>query len=552
MRHTALQPRRRGASAHDRRRRGSAQGPSVPIESVKVFAYSAGRRQASLYKKYKSLIPKTRIIVFDAERNDRALLGLALKSLRPDVEVLEATNALEVVHHVSAGPITALVAEPGASFLELSAIVDDLRRRDPQCQFWLFTTEDELPSSRDCIGRGVDGRAEKTSAGYLSLPGRLFERVRAGAELLERLQAEAGAVMSSVFPLAACIVGRHGNLVAVNREFEELLRRPRYDLLDQPLDLLVNDSDRQEDIRRRLHGEREKWELAAPLRTGPGRQQTVAVTARPVGDAAGLVGLWAVSLLDVTKLLGGDDAGQATPRDGELDRLLFTVSHDLQAPLNSLHSNARWLVEHLQAADEETSSAAREVAALTARMQQMLDGILELSTLRSGAREPELVELDEVLADAIANLKSDIDEAGATIERQALPHLVVNRQQMLQVFQNLLANALKFHSARVPRIRVSAQENADSLRLLIEDNGIGIDPKDVTRIFGMFQRLHGEREYPGLGIGLALCQQIVRGHGGELFVESTPGRGSCFIIEFRGPGLRSVTARSPRNGAQQR
>lgn len=515
------------------------------------FAYSAERRQAP-YKKYKSLIPKTRIIVFDAERNDRALLGLALKSLRPEVEVLEASNALEVVHHMSAGPISALIAEPGASFMELSTIVDDVRRREPQAQFWLFTAEDDVPTPRDCIGRGVDGRAEKTSAGYLSLPGRLFERMRVGSELLERLNAEAGAVMSSVFPLAACLVGRHGNLVAVNREFEELLQRPRYDLLDQPLDLLVNEPDRQEDIRRRLHGVREKWELAAPLRTGPGRQQTVAFTARPVGDAAGLVGLWAVSLLDVTRLLSAADVSSAPQREGDLDRLLFAVSHDLQAPLNSLNSNARWLVDHLPQTDDETSAAVHEVAALTSRMQQMLDGILELSTLRSGARAPELVELDEVLADAIANLKSDIDDAGATIERQGLPALVVNRQQMLQVFQNLLANALKFRSARVPRIRVSAQETADSLRILVEDNGIGIDPKDVTRIFGMFQRLHGEREYPGLGIGLALCQQIVRGHGGELFVESTPGRGSCFIIEFRGPGMRSVMARSPRNGAPQR
>jgi len=498
------------------------------------------------------LIPKTRIIVFDEERNDRALLGLALKSIRPDIEVLEATNALEVVHHLSAGAVAALVAEPGACFVELSAIVSDARARDPQCQYWLFNAADDHPPARDCIGRGIDGRAGKTSAGYLSLPGRLYDRMRISAELIDGLALEAGAVMSSVFPLAACVVGRHGNLVAVNREFEELLQRPRYDLLDQPLDLLVNEPDRQEDIRRRLQGAREKWELAAPLRTGPGRQQIVAITARPVGDAVGLTGYWAVSLMDVTRLLGSGDEGRTAQRDGELDRLLFAVSHDLQAPLNSLHSNARWLVEHLQHGDPETSTAVQEVAALTTRMQQMLDGILELSTLRSSVREPEVVDLDDVLADAIANLRSDIDEAGATIERQPLPSLLVNRQQLLQVFQNLLANALKFRGTQVPRVKVSAQESADSLRILVEDNGIGIEPRDTTRIFGMFQRLHGEREYPGLGIGLALCQQIVRGHGGELFVESTPGRGCCFVIEFRGPGMRSVVSRGNRNGASHR
>src|SRR5262249_39649112 len=158
----------------------------------------------------------------------------------------------------------------------------------------------------------------------------------------------------------------------------------------------------------------------------------------------------------------------------------------------------------------------REVAALTDRMQQMLDGILELSTLRSAAREPEVVSLDSVLSDAIANLRSDIDIAGATVECQPLPVLSVNRQQMVQVFQNLVANALKFRSTRIPRVLISAQETGDCLRILVEDNGIGIEPRDINRIFGMFQRLHSEREYPGLGIGLALCQQIVRAHGGDL------------------------------------
>jgi light-regulated signal transduction histidine kinase (bacteriophytochrome) len=253
--------------------------------------------------------------------------------------------------------------------------------------------------------------------------------------------------------------------------------------------------------------------------------------------------------MDVTRLLGASEQGYNKQREGELDRLLFAVSHDLQAPLNSLNSNARFLVEHLQGSDPDTTGAVQEVAALTERMQLMLDGILELSTLRSGVREPEVVNLDGVLADAIANLRSDIDDCGATIERQPLPTLLVNRQQMVQVFQNLLANALKFRSGgRVPRVMVSSQETGDSLRILVEDNGIGIEAKDTTRIFSMFQRLHGEREYPGLGIGLALCQQIVRGHGGELFVESTPGRGACFIIEVRGPGLRSVITRSNRNG----
>jgi hypothetical protein len=197
---------------------------------------------------------------------------------------------------------------------------------------------------------------------------------------------------------------------------------------------------------------------------------------------------------------------------------------------------------------EEFAETSAETVALTRRMQQMLDGILAVSTVRAGHAEPEAVSLDGVLADAIANLQSEIDAAGATIERQPLPTLLVNRQQMVQVFQNLLSNAIKFRAARPPRVRISSQDSGDCLRVVVEDNGIGIDPANAARIFGLFQRLHTEQEYPGLGIGLAICRQVVRAHGGELFVDSAPGSGASFILEFRGTGLRSIINPVPRGG----
>jgi light-regulated signal transduction histidine kinase (bacteriophytochrome) len=292
----------------------------------------------------------------------------------------------------------------------------------------------------------------------------------------------------------------------------------------------------------------ERWEFSADLRVAPARQLTVAITANPLSDPKVSPGLWAVNFLDVTRLINAGSASATSLKDGDLDKILFAISHDLQAPLNSLASHARTLFEGVEPDGLEARLAVKEIGTLTARMQLMLDGMLQVASVRTNEREAEVVSLDAVLQDALENLRSEIDETGATIERHPLPTLVVNRQQMVQVLQNLLANALKFRGNRIPRVRVSAEENGDAVRILVEDNGIGIETKDSDRIFGMFQRLHNEREYPGIGVGLAICQQIIRAHGGEISVESTPGRGSCFIIEFKGAALRSVINRSARNG----
>lgn len=484
----------------------------------------------------------------DEDRHDRGLLALALRSTDPNLEILEASSSLEVAHHVSSGPVDALVSDPGRAFPEAAEVATEIRKRTPRSLFWLFTANVAAPSGRECVGFGVDGRTDKTSAGFLSMPAALVDRLRAARDLSARFPIDADAVFSGVFAIPACLIGKGGLIVAVNRELEELLERPRYELVDRPFEQLIAEPERQDEWRRRFLVTQERWELAANLRITAARQLTAAITANPlVGVTAGQ-GLWAVNLIDVSRLLSSGTVPASAPKESELDNVLFAVSHDLQAPLNSLASHARTLSSTAELDGLDARLAIREIGALTSRMQAMLDGILQIASVRSSPQEPEVVNLDSVLQDAIENLRSEIDDTGATIERHSLPTLLVNRQQMVQVFQNLLANALKFRGNRIPRVRVSAEENGDSVRILVEDNGIGIESKDAGRIFGMFQRLHNEREYPGIGVGLAICRQIIRAHGGEIFVESTPGRGSCFIIEFKGAALRSVISRGTRNG----
>lgn len=494
------------------------------------------------------MIQKTRIIVFDADRYDRGLLALAIRSAYPELEVVKTATLLELMHELSAAPVAAVVGDPGPLVAEMSEAIGFARQREPACLFWIFSEQDHAPSARDCVGLGVDGRDRKDSAGYLSLPHRLLERIRAARDMSERHAPELSTLLTSAVPGPAGLIDAEGRFQAVNRELEGLLERPRYQLLATPLESLACEPEDRLELRRRLQGPRAATTTVFDMGFDGRGNGNITVQLRPLGPQTRQGAWWVVNCSEALRKVTAEDSVAVSVRNAELEQLLFAVTHDLQAPLNSLASNARWLGAQSAALGEEFAETSAETEALTRRMQRMLDGILAVSTVRAGHAEPEAVSLDGVLADAIANLQSEIDDAGATIERQPLPTLLVNRQQMVQVFQNLLSNAIKFRAARPPRVRISSQDSGDCLRVVVEDNGIGIDPAKAARIFGLFQRLHTEQEYPGLGIGLAICRQVVRAHGGELFVDSAPGSGASFILEFRGTGLRSIINSAPRGG----
>ncbi len=487
---------------------------------------------------------KYRIILFDGDKHDRALLGLALRSALPNSEVLEASSAVEVAHHISDGAIDAVIADPVARFGEIIAIMVDIRKRYPACLCWLFSGEGSLPSLRDCVGRGIDGRFAKTSSGFLELPKALADRLRWLTELKHQLAVDTGAIFSSVFPGATCLISDDGNLLMVSEEFERLVEQPRFSLVGQPFVQFWLDAKKREEWQGRMARGPRSWEFAGRFRCPRVDKPVMAMALRMLGSEPSGLKRWAGSMTDVSGLtIAGSPSGtEAGGLDSEVEQIAFALSHDLQAPLNSLASHAQTLQQALQGESEEITSAVKEVDGLTKRMQQMLDGILEYSMLASTAKGREIVSLDGVLEETIANLRSIIDESGATIEHQALPALAIARTQMIQVFQNLISNAIKFRGARIPRIRISAVETRECLRIRFDDNGIGIESGNIEKIFDMFQRLHGDSEYSGVGAGLAICRRIMRAHGGEIQVESTPGRGSCFILEFRGAIVRTIDA----------
>ena len=162
------------------------------------------------------------------------------------------------------------------------------------------------------------------------------------------------------------------------------------------------------------------------------------------------------------------------------------------------------------------------------RMQSLIQDLLSFSRVGTRGSEMKPVNLEEVFAEAMSNLEMSMNEAGAVVTHDPLPTIHADGTQMMQLLQNLVANAIKFRGDRAPRIHVSVDKKPRTWYFAVKDNGIGIDKKFFDRIFIIFQRLHTRGEYQGTGIGLALCRKIVERHGGKIWVESEPGTGTTF------------------------
>jgi light-regulated signal transduction histidine kinase (bacteriophytochrome) len=162
------------------------------------------------------------------------------------------------------------------------------------------------------------------------------------------------------------------------------------------------------------------------------------------------------------------------------------------------------------------------------RMQTLINDLLAYSRVGTRGKQFKPTNCDAVLDRALANLQVTIDEHQAVVDREPLPALLADESQIGQLFQNLIGNAIKYHSGEPPRVRVWAERDGSDWLFSVRDNGIGIDPQYADRVFVIFQRLHTREEYPGTGIGLAICQKIVERHGGRIWFESEPGNGATF------------------------
>jgi PAS domain S-box-containing protein len=271
------------------------------------------------------------------------------------------------------------------------------------------------------------------------------------------------------------------------------------------------------------------------LRLGDdGRRAWVSLSGEPIFDASGRFTGYRGVGRDIT---GRKEAEAELRRahdelsrsNSELEQFAYVASHDLQEPLRMVSSYTQLLVRRYgDKLDADSREFMGYIVDGATRMKQLIEDLLAYSRVGTKGKEMRPVSLEAPLRRAITNVRGSVEEAGAAITYDPLPEVKGDEMQLAQLFQNLLGNALKFRSASVPRIHVSSKEQENEWEVTVADNGIGIEPQYFERIFMVFQRLHNKDEYPGTGIGLAICKKVIERHGGHMRVSSAPGEGSSF------------------------
>jgi signal transduction histidine kinase len=224
-------------------------------------------------------------------------------------------------------------------------------------------------------------------------------------------------------------------------------------------------------------------------------------------------------------------AAKLARSNADLEQFAYVASHDLKEPLRAISGSVQILQERYRnKLDKEADEVIKHTVDGATRMQTLIDDLLTYSRLAMRDAPLETTDCARILRESLTNLEHSIKESKAIITHDPLPVINADATQLLQVFQNLISNAIKYRGERTLKIHVGVEDKTIEWLFSIRDNGIGIAPQYATRIFRIFQRLHTRKEYSGTGIGLAVCKKIVERHGGRIWVESEPEEGSTFYF----------------------
>jgi PAS domain S-box-containing protein len=401
-----------------------------------------------------------------------------------------------------------------------------------------------MGAGRDLYGLRKDGTEVPIEIGLtpVQLPQGAYV-LNAIVDITARKRAEERFRMAvEASPNAMVMVDGEGRIVLVNGQTEQMFGYQRAELLGRHVETLVPKRFRERHplFRAGFFAE------PRPRPMGAGRdlyglrkdgvEIPVEIGINPIDTDEGLMVLSAV--VDITERKKAEQAlsnqaEELSRSNAELQQFAYVASHDLQEPLRAVSGCLQILQQRNRSklAERDNELVAHAVDGAS-RMQNLIDALLEVSRVGTRGEAIRPLDLNETLTSVIANLASAIHETDAVVEAGELPVIHADRTQMIQLFQNLLGNALRYHGERRPEIEVGARRQSADWLFWVKDNGIGIEPQYFERIFRVFQRLHTRRQYPGTGIGLAICQKIVERHGGRIWLESRPGEGSTFFVQL--------------------
>lgn len=400
-----------------------------------------------------------------------------------------------------------------------------------------------MGAGRDLFGRRKDGTEFPIEIGLNPIStadGMIIVSAIVDISERKKLEARFRATVESA-PIAMVMVDDSGTIVLVNTEMERLFGYGREELLADRIEVLLPHRYRpaHPGLRahffatpkaRRMGGGRRLF----GLRKG-GAEFPVEIGLNPVSTDEGRFVLAAIVDISEQRQLAEAalrQANEALERSNvDLQRFAYVASHDLQTPMRNVASFVELLkTTYGDDLDERANDWLRRITESVRQLQTLVRDLLEYSRIDSHARPFERVPVSEVMEHALALLGSEIAESGAEVTNDPLPTVTGDRSQLVQLLLNLIGNALKYRGADPPRVHVSAERKDGEWQFAVRDNGIGIAARHSEQIFEIFKRLQGQREYPGSGIGLAVCRRVVHRHRGRIWVESEVGRGSVFYF----------------------
>ena len=466
--------------------------------------------------------PSCRLLLIDSDPADAELASKLLSQAFDDCQLVTVTDAVAFAQQLAAGGFSAVISEQSLGWASGTEVLASFSRQYPNTRTILFAST--IPADIHKIQQqiGLSAYAQKSSAGFLHLP----EVVRSTLQTEHPMEGSTELWSQTVRRLdePALTILADGRVVEANtaaasvlgyQQAEDLAGLRLLSLLELDPNSLSEDEDLLTRLESLVNG------LADPVDARAKPMKDVKKIGRrrlmiwPIPDSGRLAVLYH----------GHTAAPVQSSSDSEFkdqyEQLLYAVSHDLQEPLQLVTRHAALLLDAYQDGLDETGTRFIHNLADNAKlMQSMLDDLLEYS--RIGRLGPILAEVDlnEVVDEVLTLYRPKLRELGGQIRKAGLPTVMADRGQMTRLFQNLVGNAIKFHGDKKPVITISAAVNEDSWELAVKDNGIGIEPDQLDKIFTMFKRLHPQDQVPGNGMGLALCERIVKAHGGRIWARS--------------------------------